>query len=538
MKFNRFFFPILLVLIWLITILVINPIGNFPLNDDWQYARPVLYLVTQGHYYSPDAYSPILIAQVYWGALFCLPGGFSFTALRFSSLVMGIAGVLGFYYLINYLTRNKMISFIGAFILLTNPFYLLHAHSFMTDIPFLTLAIFSIFLYFKSLQTGEMKFVIAATITVIIATLIRQFCVVIPFAYGVAALFKYRPKPLQAFKHFIPALLAVAAYNIGLWWLKHIGSELRPYEGGSVLEFIKNPADVAEHIFERTGHILHYSAFFLFPIIVYRFRGCLRDLSTKEKRIALIFPIPFIPSLLSMWHQLPYGPILRKWVLGAVSLKTDDVPNVHPPFDILLNILIAIAFIGAILLLINVGTIIAKLVTAYKTKTLSNISLYQIFILGTMLGYALLLYVPVFFFDRYTSLFVPLFLLLLFADGKESKPFNPFVFALSLAFLLFIGYFSTTATHDYLAWNRARWAAANHLILEEHISVHRIEGGKEFNGWFMGLDFPPGTSTPNPDLSEYVIAHNNLKGYKIVGQYPYQNYFPYETRNVYILHKQ
>jgi hypothetical protein len=53
-----------------------------------------------------------------------------------------------------------------------------------------------------------------------------------------------------------------------------------------------------------------------------------------------------------------------------------------------------------------------------------------------------------------------------------------------LAFLLTGGlaYFSITATHDYLAWNRIRWEMGNALLAQGVDSLN-IAGGFEFNAW-------------------------------------------------------
>jgi hypothetical protein len=36
------------------------------------------------------------VFQIVWGALFCFPFGFSYTALRISTLTLGLVGVTGY----------------------------------------------------------------------------------------------------------------------------------------------------------------------------------------------------------------------------------------------------------------------------------------------------------------------------------------------------------------------------------------------------------------------------------------------------------
>ena len=86
---------LLLTAAWAGMAIQVDPRGEFSLNDDWAYALPVKALTEQGLIRFPFWQSMILIGQVLWGALFCLPGGFSFLALRLSVLTAGLAGVLG-----------------------------------------------------------------------------------------------------------------------------------------------------------------------------------------------------------------------------------------------------------------------------------------------------------------------------------------------------------------------------------------------------------------------------------------------------------
>ena len=71
--------------IWAIAVVLVNPIGDFPLNDDWAYAQSVKSLLETGNFQLPGWAVANLLPQALWGALFCLPFGFSFTALRKSS---------------------------------------------------------------------------------------------------------------------------------------------------------------------------------------------------------------------------------------------------------------------------------------------------------------------------------------------------------------------------------------------------------------------------------------------------------------------
>ncbi len=69
---------LLLTAAWVGMATLVDPRGEFSLNDDWAYALPVKTLVERGSIRFTFWQSMTLIAQVLWGALFCLPRGFSF----------------------------------------------------------------------------------------------------------------------------------------------------------------------------------------------------------------------------------------------------------------------------------------------------------------------------------------------------------------------------------------------------------------------------------------------------------------------------
>ena len=85
---------------WLLMALLVDPRGEFPINDDWVYALAVKSVLETGVFQFPSPSSANVGPQIYWGVLFCLPFGFSFTALRISTLALGLAGVVAFYGLV------------------------------------------------------------------------------------------------------------------------------------------------------------------------------------------------------------------------------------------------------------------------------------------------------------------------------------------------------------------------------------------------------------------------------------------------------
>src|SRR5688500_9394561 len=129
--------PVLgLSVLWISLALLINPVGNFALNDDFAYGIAVRSWVEGGQLRFPNEQSAPLLPHYLWGSLASLPGGFSFTALRISTLVFGLIGVIGCYALGREFGLKPALAGLSALVLLANPLYLGLSYTFMSDVPF------------------------------------------------------------------------------------------------------------------------------------------------------------------------------------------------------------------------------------------------------------------------------------------------------------------------------------------------------------------------------------------------------------------
>ena len=81
---------------WAAWVALIDPRGELALNDDWAYVLPVQMLFERGALQLTFFQGMTLVGQLAWGALFCVPFGFSLTALRLSTLVLGVLSYLAF----------------------------------------------------------------------------------------------------------------------------------------------------------------------------------------------------------------------------------------------------------------------------------------------------------------------------------------------------------------------------------------------------------------------------------------------------------
>ncbi len=88
-----------------VAFLLVNPFAQMPFDDDWSYAFSVRELIQSGHLIYNGWAAPLIITHVFWGALFAKIFGYSFVALRFSTLPLAAGcGILA------YLLRAALIS--------------------------------------------------------------------------------------------------------------------------------------------------------------------------------------------------------------------------------------------------------------------------------------------------------------------------------------------------------------------------------------------------------------------------------------------
>ncbi len=137
---------------WALAIVLVNPTGNFPINDDWSYADTVRRLVEHGEWQLNPWTSMPLATQVLWGWLFSQPAGVSFMALRISTLVLAWAATLGSYTLLRLAGGAPAVALCGAATVAACPVFFPLAFTFMTDVPALAFAVWALVCVLKYLQ--------------------------------------------------------------------------------------------------------------------------------------------------------------------------------------------------------------------------------------------------------------------------------------------------------------------------------------------------------------------------------------------------
>lgn len=531
----------ILSLLWWTMVILVNPIGHFPLNDDWAYGRIVKIFLEEGRWQLVGPVNVPFLSQGLWGALFSWPFGFSFTALRFSTLTLGWLGVLATYGLLREIGARRRLALMGALVIATNPIYFALSHTFMTDIPFFTFATLSIFCLIRGVNRDRFILILIGSFLASLATLTRQMGIVIPLSFGIGYLVK------EGFKREIVKRVALhLIIGIGPLFLYHLWLSMS--QGGYPLSyqhrinnwFLVLIGNIVDHTLLQTISYNFmtasiYLGLFLIPFLWMVWTGergsfSRGNLVSAFFAIAIFFGMAVFLIATKTWMPLSYN-ILFEGGIGPVTLKDvhvlklEHIPKAPQAFWVALT---AAGVAGSALLIFYIISSACTLWSRRDKKFLKEGWQKMLFLSASF--FCFVLYIPTWFFDRYLLFCLPLLMGAVFSGKKTaSMRLGRFSLLIVVALLTFWAIFSVVTTHDYLSWNRARWEALRHLTEEEGISPKEIDGGYEFNGWFgyrYNFRHKRGKSWWWVEDDVYVVSFGPIPGYREIGRYLYSRWFP------------
>jgi hypothetical protein len=544
------FDALVLGVVWLGMVLLINPVGNFPLNDDWSYGRSVQALLERGTFELTDHTGMTLIAQVAWGAVFSMPGGFSFTALRASTLVLGLIGVLATYGLLREVRVDRRIAMIGALLIATNPLYVVLAFSFMTDVPFFAVSIVALLFLVRGTLRGRDGQLLLGLFFATLALLIRQPALIIFVSFAVAYVVAQGFSMRGLVRAVIPVALGI---GVLLGYQQIVRATIgipamynRPYD--LISASASGASEYAGFLLDRLFVAALYLGLFLLPYALVVATCRWKAVRPSGWRFSLSATVGLIVAVTGvLWwtdRLMPLSgnvafdiglgpPLLRDvYVLGLPNL-----PSAPRPFWIVVT---AAAVTGAILLARHLGAAAVDVARQWRKREWMRSRFPEALAFTTSALYLAFIAVGG-YLDRYLLFALPLSMLAvatLVRDGTYQV--RPIAWIVSAVLLAAYGFFSVGATHDYLSWNRARWAALNELIDRLNVPYQRIDGGFEFNGWhaYGPQARSPSTKELTPAKArKYVVSFGPLDGYEVVKRYAYRQWIPPETRHILVLRR-
>jgi hypothetical protein len=545
-----------------------NPIGDFPVNDDWAYGWTVRNLLETGHFQLADWTATNLLPQALWGTLFCLPFGFSFTALRLSTLILGLAGVITTYGLLSEAGASSRISLFCSLIIALNPIYFALSNSFNSDIPSFTFAVVSVYFLVRGIRLDSRGAILTGLIFTFIAILNRQSSIVILPAFGII----YLVRNGLTFKNFIKAFLPTLAgmlINAGYsYWLDFTKQKplLYGFQVEKLMETVTNgPGTIAFTYGQNVWLFSIYVGAFLFPFLMLQFAQQFKKYSFLQKQLSLgltLFLLTIGLILISKGTQMPLtGNTLVPLGLGPSSLGDYNSLEGHRYFRVFVRgcwaLLTLAGLIGTSILIQYFLIAIQSLLN--RKKRIGQAALVLFLLISTFL-YLL----PIggvsksFWFDRYLILPLPLLMASIFILTRpffDKSNLRRSIVIFAYISLFCCGIFTISATHDFLLQKRVHWLALDNLMRRSHVLPSQIGAGFEFNGWYH---FGASLKTCNPNFhqttvshvdwgsftclwddqnSEYTVGYTPKAGYQQQAQYQYRRWLPWRKEVLYVLRK-
>lgn len=135
---------------------VVRPYAEIGINDDWSYIKTAQVLAQTGHLVYNGWGSPMLGWQAYVGALFIKFFGFSFTVVRFSTVIEAIAAIFLLQRTFLRAGVNRWNATLGTMTLALSPLCLPLDFTFMNDVPGLLVIVLCLYMCLRALQAkGE-----------------------------------------------------------------------------------------------------------------------------------------------------------------------------------------------------------------------------------------------------------------------------------------------------------------------------------------------------------------------------------------------
>ena len=535
---------ILITVLWSIAVILVRPVGDFPLNDDWSWGMTAKRLA-EGDGYHPTAWTEMtLFTHALWGAAFCLPAGFSFTALRISTLVLSLGGALAMYALIRQLKKPRLLAVIGAMTLAFNPIYFALSNTYMADVPFTTLALLTVLFFIRYFQQGSDKDLWLGTGVAIAATLSRQMGLCLPLAFGIVLWLKHGMQKRWLIRAALPFIACLLVFIVFQLWLKATGkTPANTMRTDRLWAVLADPIRIPINLVYYGWSMLMYLGWFLLPVSLLAILTR-PQVDSKPSLLVRIVLLGFVMASVVRFVAVPswmpvHNNILIPQGIGPATLRdTFDLKLPHLPA-------LSLWFWAPVTLLSLTG---AMVLLAKLSRTLVDFFPNRRFTPGNdagLIGIFLLLCAAIYltpfllsgFFDRYLLPVLALLAVFLTIGLEWTELRFPRAQKLTAFILIAIGgIFAIGGTRDYLEWNRTRWLALNSLLSEKKVQPEDIDGGFEFNGWYLYDNSNLRTNWAS--TVPLVVAFGEIEGFQPVSTNTYTQWMPSHQGRILVLKRQ
>jgi Dolichyl-phosphate-mannose-protein mannosyltransferase len=471
-------------------ILASGPRLEMGFGDDFSYIWTARTMADTGHFVYNGWATAMLGWQIYLGALFIKLFGFSFTAVRASSVLVGMATGALLQHLFVRVGVNEWNATLASLTLAVSPLFLPFTFCFMTDVPGFFAILVCLYGCIRAVQANSDRaaigWLIFAAFSNAIGGTARQIAWlgVLLMVPSTAWVMRRRRGALV-----VAAALWIlsAAFIAGcMYWFKR-----QPY---SVAEPLLVQPYPGEPILFHMHYLSHkYLAILLFSLPILIAFAARYPVKERWARIqagavfitvvgtggfcAAIWPAKFRTASQFLLAPFSDGEITTKGIeiMGFSGNRPDVLPI---SVQIVLSVLTFSAFLAFLLSLLNASRL-EKPADADTGGQISNRTLLTV--LGPFTaGYLILQVTRAAVFERYfiPLLFVFLIFLLRFYQTRIASRLP----VLTVIFVALFGAYGVVTLHDFLAGFRAGLEAADELRAAG-IERNEIRANAEYDGW-------------------------------------------------------
>jgi hypothetical protein len=515
---------------------LINPYGEFPLNDDWAYSLSVEEFVNTGKLHFSFWQAIPGLSQFFAGAAAAKIFSFSFTLLRLISVGCVLLMIFILEYSLRLLEINAFRRFAALCVCVFNPLTLILGNTWLPDVfqLFLSLTAFAVFIFY--MKSGRIFLLLLFAVLCILATLNRQTGLIIPLCTGISYLYLNKPNG----KNIVIAVLPVGISFISLLIFENIASSAGLLSSNYGLQ-LHNILSSFSHPVEAAKKFAYYlitssvcMGLLLLPFFISSLKAHFKSLFSS-KRITLIFFFYILLIGLKIFltgKNFPFtGNIFYDRGIGPVIMTgfNSDEPIHVSPFES--GVLILLNFAGGTGFFCLLQAVLLNVKN--ERNALRKFSTCFFLLLSVFYLFPLCLsYVN----DRYLLLLIP-FLLISLAQINLKMNQKLYLSALIVYMLI-----SVTAVHDYMELNRVRSKAINDLMNKENVDAEKIDGGFEFNAWHFSEKRPYKPSHKGRwwwvQNEKYIVSLAFMPEYKMHGHYSYSSWLTCSQKHLYVYEKE
>jgi 4-amino-4-deoxy-L-arabinose transferase-like glycosyltransferase len=458
----------------LMTALLASAPLEVPIIDDWTYAWSVEHFLETGELRMLEWSAHYPLAQILWGVLFSRLLGFSFTVLHLSTLVLAWAGLLTLYGTLRELGTRPLLAGLGTLMLWCNPVFFVLSHSFMTDVPFVSLINAALFCYVRWVKRGRTWDLSLGSVAALLAGLIRQpgaALALIPLAYLLLARVAGGQRRVLPWSQGVWLLVPFLGVGLTFWWIHAVHGETRiALEKAQMLRLIFAIDRWVWVYVRELLHALMHLGLVLWPLAWMAFgRLSTRALAGASAVVAVL-------SGLVLWQEgalpNPLGVMLTWDALGhaRVLIAGEIVHRQLPRWG--QTVMLGVSLSGAVGLVAVLWDRLRQ--WPHGSREPDTVLLLNL-LLQSLLFEALWLY-----YDRYYLPLLPGLTALLVARLRPTKV----AITVGMAGVLLWGAIAVTGTIDQWRYHRTV-VEARDWLLRHGVGAEHIDAGYALTGWWL-----------------------------------------------------